>query len=282
MNNTRINGMKIQRRLFLLFGGVAITGALVLFLNIVNVIRLDNLVKKSISQDTKLQNIYTAENYLQNLEMAEKSYLYWGEEQYQFEFDRYNDLLDSFLRRSILAAGSDQEKSLLNQFQIQKQSYVLNFSAAMKAFDNDNEQELDDLWDKLMDGTEALYEKLDQIIDLNFDIIDNLDWNAFLYLIITLSAGIFALLLFIFLAITVGVMLNHQVDKPIGMLIQAVKDVEEHRFNVASLEMLAQRGDEIGKLSSEFIEMSDAIDERQKKLLNQIEQLDEKIKGIRH
>jgi HAMP domain-containing protein len=89
-----------------------------------------------------------------------------------------------------------------------------------------------------------------------------------------------ALVLFLLLAFAAGRITSSQVTSPLQNLIDAALALKDGQFDARSLEGLARRSDEIGKLAQSFISMAQQSDARLARLLLEADEIRTKLEQI--
>ena len=80
-------------------------------------------------------------------------------------------------------------------------------------------------------------------------------------------------LLVLALGIGIGLLTSRRIVRPVEQLTAAARDLQEERFNPASLDEVAARTDEVGVLAQTFQRMGTELVERERKLREQVRKL---------
>lgn len=275
---TWFNRLNIQNRLFLVFGIVIVICTLAVGFNLLNTVQIGAQSEELDRLFRTVREYYQAQDLLQKMDLAEKSFIAQGYDSYLDDFDNYSAQMETFIRQALIKANTPAEKNTLVALQEGLRRHVANFQAVVPAVYEED-------WDSVNAQQEVLFEEIyslnGKIITMledsytTFDDTDTLQTIAQLGALLVSSV---ALIFFVILAIVAAIVLNSQVNRPVQQLTEAVTAIETGQFDPAALQKLTGRQEEIGQLSRAVVNMAAAIQQREQALQQQAEDIRAKIR----
>ncbi|MCG2787857.1 MAG: hypothetical protein L6461_22435 [Anaerolineae bacterium] len=126
--------------------------------------------------------------------------------------------------------------------------------------------------------SDLLYSDLETLRKAGLEQLQGLQDEAVLFSIFAMALGILSIPAFLFLALAVAFIIYAQIHLPLEQLARAARDLQARQFNPASLDGLARRGDEIGAMAREFIQMASAVEQRTAQLAQEAADIRAKIR----
>lgn len=275
---TWFNRLSIQNRLFMIFGVIILICTLAVGFNLFNTVQigaqneiLDRLFRK-------VRNYYTAQDLLQQMNLAEKSFVAQGYSSAVDDFDNYSTQMETFIRQALIEASSPTEKNTLVALQKTLQTHADNFRAIVPAVYEEDWDTVNQQQEKLFEEVYNLNEQIDAILEESYTVFDDTDTAQTLAQFGALLVSGIALIFFVILAIVAAIVLNSQVNRPVQRLTEAVAAIEAREFDPAMLQKLTGRQEEIGQLARAFEDMAAAIQQREQTLQQQADDIRAKIR----
>ncbi len=270
--------LSIQNRLFTVFGVIILICALAVGFNLYNTIQIgaqDEVLERLFR---RVREFYQAQSILQQMDLAEKSFVAQGYDSYVDDFENYGAQMEAFIRQALIKAETPAEKNTLVALQETLQTHTANFRAIIPAV-----YEAD--WDAVSQQQEALFEeiynlneKIDAILEDSYTTFDDTDTIQTMAQLGAILVSAVALLFFVILTLVAAIVLNNQANRPIQRLTEAVSAIETRQFDPAALQKLTVRQEEIGQLTRAFVDMAAAIQAREQALQQQADEIRAKIK----
>jgi len=278
--------LSIQNRLFVIFGVIIVICTLAVGFNLFNTVQIGAQNEVLDSLFRKVRNYYKAQNLLQQMDLAEKSFVAQGYDSYVDDFNNYNAQMETFIRHALIKATAPIEKNTLVALQEGLRRHIANFKDIIDPVYEENEKEEEEQnWESITAQQETLIEeiyglnaKIDAMLEENYTVFDNTDTlqdNTQRGAI--LVSGV-ALIFFVILALVAAIVLTSQVNRPVQQLTEAVAVIEARQFDPAALQKLTGRQEEIGQLSREVVDMAAAIQQREQALQQQADDIRAKIR----
>jgi CHASE3 domain sensor protein len=272
--------LKIQSKLLLVFGGIILVGVLITGWTVVTLTRLDDVAGQMVQTEGELSQALQVRNLLLELETSELSFVLTADEFFLHENERLGVDVDRYLDRALVRNEENEIKSVLYEMQRGKQAYDRNLQDVIEAGDAGE-------WEAARELGEASARTVDEMIVQVEKIIHDLKPAVDASLAASnretrtsLIIGVSALVLFLLLAFAAGRITSSQVTSPLQNLIDAALALKDGQFDARSLEGLARRSDEIGKLAQSFISMAQQSDARLARLLLEADEIRTKLEQI--
>ena len=270
--------LRIQSKLATLFTAIILLAVFSAGLNVYVIIDVKTLGYNLDSVYQRAGKSYEAHTLLQNLELAFRTYALAQDDRWLHEFENYNARLDDYLRESLMAAEQTEEKAALYEIERAKGIYNETFTKIYNAAEENNNAVIKDLSDAGDREMALMYEQVEWLGSMEDELLDSADETLKWLAAITFAVTTIVMLAFILLSILAAVVITNRVNKPVAALAEAVKAVEERRFDPVSIEQIAQRSDEIGRMAQEFLHMTAAAESREAKLQQEADEIRAKIK----
>ena len=129
--------------------------------------------------------------------------------------------------------------------------------------------------DQLFD---LLYSDLGTLRKAGQEQLQGLQDEAALFSLFAMLLGILSIPAFLFLALAAALIIYAQIHLPLEQLARAARDLQARQFNPADLDGLIRRGDEIGAMAREFIQMASAVEHRAGQLAQEAADIRAKIR----
>lgn len=275
---TWFNQLNIQNRLFLVFGIIILICTLAVGFNLLNTVQIGAQSEELDRLFRTVRTYYQAQDLLQKIDLAEKSFIAQGYDSYLDDFDNYSAQMETFIRQALIKASSPAEKNTLVALQEGLRSHFANFQAIIPAVYEEDEDSVDAQQEVLFEEIYSLNGKIITMLDESYTVFedtdtekDNAQFRAFL-------VSSIALILFLILALVAAIVLNSQVNRPVRRLTEAVAAIETGQFDPAALQKLTGRQEEIGQLSRAVVDMAAAIQQREQSLQQQADNIRAKIR----
>ncbi len=270
--------LSIQNRLFVVFGIIILICTLAVGFNLLNTVQVGAQNEILDSLFRKVRNYYKAQNLLQQMDLAEKSFVAQGYDSYVDDFDNYSTQMEVFIRQALIEAESATEKNTLVALQKTLQTHVDNFRAIVPAVYEEDwdtvEQQQGTLYEEIYD----LNEQINAILEESYTVFDDTDTMQTITQFGAILVSGVALIFFVILALVAALVLNSQVNRPVQQLTEAITAIETGQFDPATLQKLTGRQEEIGQLSRAVVDMAAAIQQREQTLQQQADEIRAKIR----
>jgi methyl-accepting chemotaxis protein len=275
---TWFNRLNIQNRLFLVFGIVIVICTLAVGFNLLNTVQIGAQSEVLDRLFRTVREYYQAQDLLQKMDLAEKSFIAQGYDSYVDDFDNYSAQMETFIRQALIKASSPAEKNTLVALQEGLRRHVANFQAIIPAVYEED-------WDSVNAQQEVLFEeiyslngKINTMLEESYTTFDDTDTLQTLAQMGAFLVSSVALIFFVILALVAAIVLNSQVNRPVQQLTEAVAAIEARQFDPATLQKLTGRQEEIGQLSRALVDMAAAIRQREQTLQQQADEIRAKIR----
>lgn len=261
MKNPRF--VSVPNRLYLVFT--------LLFL--VGVIILTGFIKTSISAMaynteariayTQARQFYQAKLYLQQFEKALNDY------ELTSDYDMLSEYHSSYarLQQSLIniAAKTElpEEKVALDNLIQDLATLRQGFDRVIQAVDEEDWNSVTILDDQAYVLLDPVFEQIDSLIQARSDALSELRGEVTTFADLAWLTIILAPLIFLVVAIVVALIVARQIHVPLIRMSDELKQIQEERFDPATLAPLPERQDEIGYLAREYLQMASAVLQRQ-------------------
>lgn len=272
--------LKIQSKLLLVFGGIILVGVLITGWTVVTLTRLDDVAGQMVQTEGELSQALKVRNLLVELETSELSFVLTADEFFLHENERFGVDVDRYLDRALMRNEGNEIKSILYEMQRGKQAYDRNLQDVIEAGEAGEWATAKGLGEA---SARAVDEMIGQAEKIIFDLKPAVDASLAASNRETrtsLIVGVAALVLFLLLAFAAARITSAQVTSPMQRLMDAALALKDGQFDARSLEELARRSDEIGKLAQSFISMAQQSDERLARLTLEADELRTKLEQI--
>jgi len=272
--------LKIQSKLLLVFGGIILVGVLITGWTVVTLTRLDDVAGQMVQTEGELSQALKVRNLLVELETSELSFVLTADEFFLHENERFGVDVDRYLDRALMRNEGNEIKSILYEMQRGKQAYDRNLQDVIEAGEAGEWATAKGLGEA---SARAVDEMIGQAEKIIFDLKPAVDASLAASNRETrtsLIVGVAALALFLLLAFAAARITSAQVTSPMQRLMDAALALKDGQFDARSLEELARRSDEIGKLAQSFISMAQQSDERLARLTLEADELRTKLEQI--
>jgi len=270
--------LSIQNRLFAVFGIIILICTLAVGFNLLNTVQVGAQNEILDSLFRKVRNYYKAQNLLQQMDLAEKSFVAQGYDSYVDDFDNYSTQMEVFIRQALIEAESATEKNTLVALQKTLQAHVGNFRAIGPAVYEEDWDAVDQQQGTLYEEVYDLNEQINAILEESYTVFDDTDTLQTITQFGAILVSGVALIFFVILALVAALVLNSQVNRPVQQLTEAIAAIETGQFDPAALQKLTERQEEIGHLSRAVIDMAAAIQQREQALQQQADDIRAKIR----
>ena len=275
---TWFNKLNIQSKLFIVFGDLILICALAVGFNLLAMVQIGAQSEVLDRLLGSVREYYQAQDILQKMDLAEKSFIAQGYDIHLDKFDNYSAQMETFIRQALIKASSPDEKNTLVSLQEALQSHTANFQAIIPAVYEADWESVDAQQDVLFDEIGSLNAKIDTILEESYIVFDDTDMLQYITQIGAFVVSSIALIFFVILAIVAAIVLNSQVNRPVQQLTEAVSAIEARQFDPAALQKINRRQEEIGQLSRVIVDMAAAIQQREQDLQQQADEIRAKIR----
>ncbi|MBN2389510.1 MAG: hypothetical protein JXR84_02220 [Anaerolineae bacterium] len=275
---TWFNKLNIQSKLFIVFGILILICTLAIGFNLLNTVRIGAQSEVLDLLFRTLREYYQAQNILQKMDLAEKSFIAQGYDSDLDAFDNYNAQMETFVRQALIKASSPEEKNALVALQEALQSHAANFQAIIPAVYEKEWESVDAQQEVLFEEIYSLNAKIEGILEESYIVFEDTDALQYITQLGAFFISSIALIFFVILAIVAAIVLNGQFNRPSQQLIEAIAAIEARQFDPATLAKLTGRQEEIGQLSRTIVDMAAAIQQREQTLQQQADEIRAKIR----
>ena len=251
---------------------VALSTASVLW-NVFNITRLNMEVGDIVREIEEVAEIEEVEVALLEQELAEMEFLLTDDRSYLERHEMYRISAEEHLARADELASSEEELQLLAIVRTNQTRYTESFNEVIALVNSQRLEEAKEHAltesDFIVHETHQAIEKYvshaQQIVITNLTEVDQ----------ITRAATIVSSLMMVLFAIVSVIVttITGQVIAPVLRLIDAARAIEEEEYDMAMLNEVTERKDEIGRLAKVFQTMSSTVQTRTNTLKNQVQQL---------
>ncbi len=269
--------LSIQNRLFMVFGIIILTCTLAVGFNLFNTVQVGAQSEVLDRLFGKVREFYQAQDLLQKMDLAEKSFVAQGYDSYLDDFDNYSAQMEAFIRQALIEADQPREKNALIALQETLQTHADNFRAIIPAVYEEEWDAVNEQQGTLFTEIDDLNDKVNAILEESYTTFDDMDtWQTLTQFGAVLASAI-ALVVFVILAFIAAIVLSSQVNRPIRRLTEAVAAIEARQFDPTTVQKYAGRQEEIGQLARAFVDMAAAIQQREQTLQQQADEIRAKI-----
>jgi methyl-accepting chemotaxis protein len=268
--------LSIQYKLVSVLIATIAVAAIVLFVNIYSVLRLDQLNTALVDTFQRAEKSFLTQALLQNLRLTEKSFVIRGDAEKFREFSYRDRQLDALLFEAQAAlegdllgrnkVSLDLEKNAFLALEQAKSAYKgLVEKVAAAAMQNDRLRALE--LAKLTDDPMAeMFTQVDTVNSLRKFALAQAAHQQRQFIILAIVVAAIALILFVVFAFAALKVIRVYLSQPLALLEQAIDAVEQGTFDPSALQEVADQPDEMGRMAHAFIEMAASAESRQAEL----------------
>lgn len=291
---TWFSRLNIQSLLFAICGSIILIAAFSVGIDTFNTVRMQAENSVLLRLFDRLEETYEVQTILQSAESLGRQFAHNPDPDLADEMEGYRIQFDTFLREASLRAETAEEKTALYELERIAQAYEETYLALARAVSAQDSTETSRLVMQSIEYTDAMEEQIDILIHQSLTTFTETDEKMLIRDITTMGITFLALLLFILLAIVAARIINHRVTQPVLALTEAAQAITEAQnleaqwsdsFDLAHLQGLASRTDEMGQLAQAFVRMMEAARLREQNLRRQADEIQAKIeqsKGARN
>ncbi len=253
--------LKTQNKLLLAFGIIALVGAVTTGWSMVSVLRLQEKIRQVETETLDLVDSAKAQGYFLRRWIDSKNYLLTDDAYYSGQYKRYDEHMDTYLRRAHLRADTIDKNEDLTTLEKNQEEYaaaVADIETAFASGDTDAatavRRSLDEA-DGKADSVQAQLEAMLFKRELN---LQNLVQQVRQQTRNTFILGLSTLVLLTILVVGSATIAN-QITEPVMHLTNAVAALETNSYDPQLLEKYTRRRDEMGKLTRSFAAMVESI-----------------------
>ncbi len=265
--------LKIQGKLLAIFGSIIFIGVLITGWTILSINILDKLAYDLIKVEGELSEALKTKNTLQEMALAELSYVLSHDEEFIHAHERLNTHIDLFLRNAVIRAESATIQAILFEFEREKQAYDVEIEKLVEAAEEGDWETAVTLGEESARRMAGMITEVDKMVQLHQPLVDAQVALSNQQVLTSSIVGGASLLVFLGLALGAAVVVSNQVTQPILAITQAAGAVEAGNFDPQSLRAVAYRTDEVGHLSRAFIQMAEEAQARNNALQEQADQI---------
>lgn len=263
----------------LLFVFTALFGFTVLVLslflgNIIHMIDLNNRARVAFEDNRRVSQL--RDRFLQ-YELAINQYGINASFQARIELVSLGQLIDeNIVRLRSTLTGADATN--LDRIAAGKQQLVKLAAEVVQVVDQQDWHKMESAYDQVYTVIEPMLIEMDALANRQLERLDRIQVEADLFSWVIYIAGALALPVFVLLALLAALIIYRQIDQPFETLVLAAADLLNGKPCPAEVAQLAQRSDETGVLSAEFVTMATAIATRDDELSREADEIRRKIR----
>ena len=274
---TWFNRLNIQSKLFTVFGILILICTLAIGFNLLNTAQIGTQSEVLDRLFRTVREYYQAQDTLQKMDLAEKSFIAQGYDSHLDAFDNYSAQMETFIRQALIKASSLDEKNILVALQEALQSHTANFQAIIPAVYEEDWESVDAQQEVLFDEISSLNAKINAILEEDYIVFEDIDTLQYIAQVGAFFISSIALIFFVVSALIAAIVLNSQFNQPSQQLIEAVEAIEKRQFDPATLQKLTGRQEEMGQLARAIVDMAAAMQQREQALQQQADEIRAKI-----
>lgn len=268
----------IQNRLNLVFTVLFLVGVLILAGFIGTSIRAMSYNAEARTTYTQVRQLYQVAADLQQLKKAVNDYELTADYDMLPEYNSSYARLQQSLANIAAQTQFPDEKEVLDTLAQDIGALREDFDRVIQAVDAEDWEAVTALNEKARTLVQPIADQIDGRIQVRSDILAELRGKVDTFA--TLSRLIIALALpaFIVAIVVVAWIVARQIHGPLIRLTDELEAIEEERFEPGALAGLAERRDEVGYLTREFLQMASAVFHRRTGLQQEAEEIRAKIR----
>ncbi|PKN92507.1 MAG: hypothetical protein CVU44_15345 [Chloroflexi bacterium HGW-Chloroflexi-6] len=274
----------LQARLMLAFSALFVFCVLALSIFLFNILQLVSLNDQSQIVFEENRRVYQLEAMLKHYHMGLQNYAISASSLAEMRLSALDRRIDETLI-ALQEQPSAGDPAPFESLAIQKATLSDLAAQIIAAVDEQDELYYEDQdWSEVADlslETNALFTKMYAEIGVvrtaGVDELDNLSSQAQTFSWFAFAAALLSIPAFLFLALVVALIVYVQINLPLEQLARAVQDLKNRQFKPADLAGLAKRGDEIGQMAQEFLQMATAVEQRTTQLQQEAAEIRAKI-----
>jgi len=244
--------LKIQSKLLLIFGAIVFVGVVITAWTVVSITTLDKLANNLLAAERELGEVLKARNWMKEMEITELGYVLSHDEKFLHFHEEFFIMVDVFLRNAFIREEDKTAQVVLHEIENGFQDYHDYVTQVFQAAEEQEWEEATSLGEESALIVESMISRLEILAEEEQAHADEQVAASRQQVRTSSIVGGVVLVVFFILAFGAALVVNNQVVKPIVMLIGAAGAIENGSFEVGSLNKLAQRSDEIGRLAAAF------------------------------
>jgi len=253
--------LKTQNKLLLAFGIIALVGAVTTGWSMVNVVRLQEKIRQVEQETSALVEATRAQGYFLRRWIDSKNYLLTDDDYFPGQYQRYDEQMETYLRRAHLSANTTDKNEDLTTLEQNLQEYTAAVAAIETAYqtgDTDETLTIQRSLDEADGKADTIQAQIEVMLFKRDLALQELVQQTHQQVRNTLSLGIGTLVFLTILVIGSATIAN-QITEPVMHLTNAVAALETNTYNPESLAKYVRRRDEMGKLTRAFAAMVDSV-----------------------
>ncbi len=253
--------LKTQNKLLLAFGIIALVGAVATGWSMVSVLRMQEKIQQIETETLDLVETAKAQGYFLRRWIDSKNYLLTDDAYFPGQYKRYDEQMNTYLRRAHLSADTvdkNEDLTTLEKNQTEYAAAVTNIEEAYETGDADAATTVQRSLDDADGKADSVQAQLEAMLFKRELALQTLVQETRQQVRNTLFLGLATLVLLTMLVIGSATIAN-QITEPMMHLTNAVAALETNTYDPTMLEKYTRRRDEMGKLTRAFAAMVESV-----------------------
>lgn len=271
------NGRNLQTRLFLVFTALFVFCAIILFVFLLNSVRMIDLNNQAHTIYDRNRQLYQLKALTRVYELDINQFEINASLSAEQELASVGENLDENIAglRSLLP---EKELAGLEKFKNAKSQLSPMIDEIIRSIYTQDQMSVEMLDSESGSLFSAMYDEIDAIYGRSAEELRAISTKAQMFSQVAGLVRILVIPAVLLLALIAALIMYNQIDQPLDQLTSASGDLLEGKFQAADLGQLAKRSDEIGSIAHEFITMAAAIEQHATQLQQVADEIRAKIR----